>query len=126
MGDASTEFGAKRVALGREKPYVIRYVEVGNEDNLGGGLDSYRDYRFKMYRDAIKEKYPEMIIIASTIEIPLEGEGTYGDWHTYTNPDQLVAWFNFWDQNSPDHKVFVGEYAVSPCSLLCTIRLKHC
>lgn len=112
MGDETTEYGAKRIALGRAEPYKIRYVEVGNEDNLGGGLPSYGEYRFQAYYDAIKAKYPDMNIIASTIEIPLAGDAL-GDWHTYTTPDELVKWFNFWDQNTADHKILVGEYAVS-------------
>lgn len=49
MGDASTTFGAQRVALGYPEPFPIKFVEVGNEDNLNGGTDSYISYRFNMF-----------------------------------------------------------------------------
>lgn len=48
-GDASTTWGAVRVALGYEEPFSIKYVEVGNEDNLNGGDASYVDYRFAAF-----------------------------------------------------------------------------
>lgn len=49
MGDASTTYGAQRIALGYEDPFTIKFVEVGNEDNLNGGEDSYIDYRFNAF-----------------------------------------------------------------------------
>lgn len=49
MGDASTTYGAQRIALGYEDPFTIKFVEVGNEDNLNGGEDSYIDYRFDAF-----------------------------------------------------------------------------
>lgn len=49
MGDASTTYGAQRIALGYPEPFDIKFVEVGNEDNLNGGEDSYIAYRFKMF-----------------------------------------------------------------------------
>lgn len=49
MGDASTTYGAQRIALGYTDPFPIKFVEVGNEDNLNGGTDSYTAYRFPMF-----------------------------------------------------------------------------
>lgn len=49
MGDASTTYGAQRIALGYTDPFNIKFVEVGNEDNLNGGASSYVSYRFKMF-----------------------------------------------------------------------------
>ncbi len=40
MGNASTTYGARRIALGYKDPFPIRYVEVGNEDGLNNGLPS--------------------------------------------------------------------------------------
>lgn len=49
MGDASTTYGALRVSLGYEETFPIKFVEVGNEDNLNGGEESYIEYRLKMF-----------------------------------------------------------------------------
>lgn len=49
MGDSSTEYGSVRVALGYTDPFTIKFVEVGNEDDLNGGEDSYIAYRFNMF-----------------------------------------------------------------------------
>lgn len=49
MGDSSTTYGAQRIALGYTDPFNIKFVEVGNEDNLNGGEETYIDYRFKMF-----------------------------------------------------------------------------
>lgn len=49
MGDSSTTYGAQRIALGYTDPFTIKFVEVGNEDNLNGGEDSYIDYRFNAF-----------------------------------------------------------------------------
>ena len=111
MGDASTVFGGLRAALGYSDPIMqIRYVEIGNEDNLGGGLESYRNYRFSAFYDAIKAAYPDMNVMASTIDMVLPGDAL-GDYHTYSSPGELISKFNMFDQNTSDHRILVGEYA---------------
>lgn len=52
MGDSSTTYGAQRIALGYTEPFPIKFLEVGNEDNLNGGEDSYKAYRFKLFYGA--------------------------------------------------------------------------
>ncbi|GAB7342511.1 hypothetical protein MBLNU457_g0701t1 [Dothideomycetes sp. NU457] len=112
MGDASTTYGTQRIALGYPQPFPIKYVEVGNEDNLWGGLPSYSTYRFQMFYDAISKAYPEIEVIASTVAFTLPGNAD-GDYHEYALPDQLVSQFNFFDnQNNSVHKTLVGEIAV--------------
>lgn len=54
MGDASTTYGAQRIALGYTDPFTIKFVEVGNEDNLNGGEDSYISYRFNAFYGTIQ------------------------------------------------------------------------
>lgn len=111
MGDASTQYGGLRASLGYPDPIMqIKYVEIGNEDNLGGGLDSYRAYRFSAFYTAIKKKYPDMNIIASTVDVDLLGDAM-GDYHIYSRPDDFVSKFNQFDHGSSDHKTLVGEYA---------------
>lgn len=65
MGDTSTEWGGKRAALGYPDPWPIRFVEVGNEDSLSEGGPTYRKYRFEMFYNAIKAKYPDITVIVS-------------------------------------------------------------
>lgn len=44
-GSVGTKYGALRAKYGHPEPWTIRYVEVGNEDMLNGGLSSYKSYR---------------------------------------------------------------------------------
>lgn len=113
MGDASTEYGGLRASLGYPDPIMqIKYVEVGNEDNLGGGQPSYNDYRFPAFYNAIKQKYPDMNILASVVD-PALPRDAIEDYHTYSKPDDLVARFNLFDQNTVEDLTLVGEYANS-------------
>ncbi|KAL9065599.1 MAG: hypothetical protein Q9157_007417 [Trypethelium eluteriae] len=111
MGDASTTYGAQRIALGYPDPFQINYVEVGNEDNLNNGLESYQDYRLPAFYDAITSAYPNITIIASTIALdPFPGNSS-GDYHQYTRPDFFVSQFNFFDNYTSEHPILIGEYA---------------
>ena len=58
LGDETTEWGARRAADGHPAPFPLQYVEIGNE-NWGPEYDR----RFDMFYKAIKEKYPELILI---------------------------------------------------------------
>ncbi|KAF7625141.1 putative vacuolar segregation protein [Aspergillus flavus] len=109
-GSVDTEYGALRASLGHPEPWTVKYVEVGNEDNLNDGLDSYKSYRFQAFYDAIKEKYPDITVLASTVEIDFPGDAG-GDYHLYDTPDNFVEKFNFFDQYSPDHPILLGEIA---------------
>jgi len=59
MGDASTTYGAQRIALGYTEPFQIDFVGVGNEDNLYGGEASYIEYRYKMFYGTPSPCMPE-------------------------------------------------------------------
>jgi alpha-N-arabinofuranosidase len=107
MGDVSTPWGAVRAKLGYPKPWKIRFVEVGNEDNLWGGLDSYKSYRLQMFYDAIKAKYPDIFIFSSTDEFVYKESGQ--DYHKYTRPDYFVAQYGKFDNWSAKHPIIVGE-----------------
>ncbi|OTB05441.1 glycoside hydrolase family 51 protein [Hypoxylon sp. CI-4A] len=58
-GSSNTTFRAMRAAPGYPEPWPLKYVQVGNEDNLTGGLESYEEYWLQMFHDAIKARYPD-------------------------------------------------------------------
>ena len=124
-GDASTKFGAMRIANGHTAPYNLKFIEIGNENynfNMSGNSDQSYDYpeRYYMFYKAIKEKYPEIITIGN-----VEAWGT--DNPTWRNdyPVELVdehyyrtfAWmrdnYNKYDNYSRSIGVYVGEYAAN-------------
>ncbi|PVI00291.1 glycoside hydrolase family 51 protein, partial [Periconia macrospinosa] len=120
VGSTDTTWGARRAELGHPEPFVLNYVEVGNEDWLAGypsGWESYREYRFQMFYDAIRAKYPNIQVIASAAssdrspDAPLEfPEDALGDYHPYRQPDELVEEFNRFD-NDIGH--IIGEVAAT-------------
>lgn len=112
MGDTSTTYGALRASLGYPDGWTIKYLEIGNEDNLNSGSSSYSSYRFSAFYDAIIDAYPDMVIIGSTIAYsPMPGSAG-GDYHEYTRPDGFVEQYNYFDNFSTVHKTLVGEYAI--------------
>ncbi len=107
-GGPETKWGAVRVKNGHPAPFPLQYVEVGNEDQFDRS-DSY-DGRFTQFYRAIKQKYPNLQIIATdpvkTIKpdvldehFYMSAEKSYSDTHHYDS----------YDRNGP--KIFVGEWA---------------
>lgn len=67
-GPADSKWGAVRAELGHPEPFTLSYVEVGNEDWLGGGDEgwsTYKEYRFPLFLKAINEAYPDIQVISS-------------------------------------------------------------
>jgi alpha-N-arabinofuranosidase len=131
IGDTSTKWGARRAKDGHPEPFKLTYVEIGNEENLGGN-NRYNE-RFAQFYDAIKAKYPQLKIIAATPypraprEAP-EGGGfnrgrvnrgltsrkpdVYDDhfyWRSLSQARLDTERYDNFDRNGP--KVFVGEWA---------------
>jgi alpha-N-arabinofuranosidase len=113
-GDTNTTWGARRAKDGHPAPYKLRYVEIGNEDFFDREKGSY-DARFTAFYDAIKAKYPNLLLINSagfsanalTTRTP-----DVDDDHYYRGSDDMAAKANDYDsrrRNGP--KVFVGEWA---------------
>ena len=108
LGDASTEWGKKRIENGHSLPYPLQYVEIGNE-NSG---DLY-DKRFDIFYAAIKAKYPQLTLISN------HGLGEHNikktdmiDPHWYVNPDYFFDNTHIFDRiPRKDYKMYVGEYA---------------
>ncbi|KAI0421854.1 alpha-N-arabinofuranosidase A [Xylaria grammica] len=113
-GPPDSKWGAVRAELGHPEPWKLEYVEVGNEDWLAGapnGWETYKDYRFPLFLEAINEAYPDIQVIGSGSvydghDIPSPGAG---DYHLYTTPDTWVAEFGKFDTVKTPH--IIGEMA---------------
>ncbi|HZZ27678.1 MAG TPA: alpha-L-arabinofuranosidase C-terminal domain-containing protein [Pirellulales bacterium] len=110
-GDASTFWGSKRASHGHPAPFKLTYVEVGNEDNLGGGGRTYEE-RFAAFYDAIKAKYPQLQIIATT---PVHNrKPDVVDDHFYRSAKAMEHDAHHYDASRISRtgpKIFVGEWA---------------
>ncbi|KAJ4004051.1 hypothetical protein NW752_010871 [Fusarium irregulare] len=120
-GPVTSKWGKKRAELGHPKPFKLSYVEIGNEDWLAGyptGWNSYKEYRFPMFLEAINKAHPDLTVISSGasidpvgnkdagFDIPAPG---IGDYHPYREPDVLVEEFDLFDNNKYGH--IIGEVA---------------
>jgi alpha-N-arabinofuranosidase len=114
IGDAkTTKFGKLRASLGREEPYALKFVEIGNEDSFQP--DSYAAYRWNAFVTAINAKFPQLECLATTLpSTALTPAYTRIDFHQYNSP----SWFEngaFMFDGYPRNGTqwFVGEYAVT-------------
>ncbi|KAE8416094.1 Arabinosidase A [Aspergillus pseudocaelatus] len=114
LGDSSTKYGSLRASYGRTEPWKLTMVEIGNEDMLGGGCESYVE-RFTAFYDAIHAAYPDLTIIASTDQsscLPSKlPEGAWVDYHNYNTSDNLVGLFGQFDNKDRSVPYFIGEYS---------------
>jgi len=107
-GGTDTKWGAVRAKDGHPAPFHVTYVEVGNEDQFDRS-HSY-DARYAQFYKAIKAKYPEIQVIATT---PVKGmQPDVIDDHYYRRAVEFfndVAHYDKIDRNGP--RIFVGEWA---------------
>lgn len=117
IGDATTYWGAKRVADGHPAPFKLTYVEIGNEDWFDRS-GSYNG-RFTQFREAIEKKYPQLTCISTigdvqypNLKIKSGKRPDVVDEHYYRNSWDMWAnasQYDKYDRNGP--KIFVGEWA---------------
>jgi alpha-N-arabinofuranosidase len=109
-GDAATtKWGAQRAKDGHPAPLKLHCVEIGNEDffDRSGSYDG----RFAQFYDAIKAKYPQLQIIATTAvksRVP-----DVIDEHYYRSEQEMESQaflYDSRDRSSPT-RIFVGEWA---------------
>jgi len=121
-GSSSTKWGKLRTEMGHTEPFNLKYIGIGNEQ---WGQD-YID-RYKVFDQAIKSKYPDIIIVSGSGPSP---DGEYFDYgweelkkmnaqiideHYYKPPQWFLEnanRYDSYDRNGP--KVFAGEYAAHP------------
>ncbi|KAE8167620.1 glycoside hydrolase superfamily [Aspergillus tamarii] len=113
LGDKSTTYGAKRAALGFHSPFTINWIEIGNEDYLNGGTDSYNSYRFQAFYNAIHAAYPAIKLISTINPSPVTTNGSSVDLHIYGNENYFTSLFGTFDQASREYPVFINEYAAT-------------
>ena len=125
-GDITTKYGAMRAKNGHPEPFNIEYLEIGNE-NYNFHLDTNRDQsinypeRYKMFYDAIKAKYPNMVCIGNVESWGTDNPSWRNDYpvemvdeHYYRNPQWFAERFHKYDNYDRNrYKVYVGEYAVT-------------
>ncbi|WP_303919285.1 alpha-L-arabinofuranosidase C-terminal domain-containing protein [Draconibacterium sediminis] len=119
-GSVTSEWGAIRAAAGHPEPFNLEYVGIGNEDKMTPEFEE----RFNLIYKAVKEKYPEIIVIG-TVGPFLEGEDFEKGWeiadqlklemvdeHYYTQPEWFLANQQRYDSYKRNAtKVYLGEYA---------------
>ncbi|MCI7044967.1 MAG: carbohydrate binding domain-containing protein [Prevotella sp.] len=118
-GDATTEWGAKRVANGHAEPYNLKFIEIGNENYSAGDNSDYARRYIRFY-NAIKENYPDIITIGN-----VEAWGTDNPSWANSHPVEIVdehyyrtfQWmrdnYNKYDSYPRQPIVYVGEYAAN-------------
>jgi alpha-N-arabinofuranosidase len=110
-GNTSTKWGARRAQDGHEKPFALTYVEIGNEDQFDRAGGGTYNGRFAQFYEAIKAKYPNLQLIATT-----KVTGTTPDVidnHLYTrSAEESESRSTEYDKASRSGpKVFEGEWA---------------
>ncbi len=109
-GPVTSKWGAVRAKNGHPKPFGLKYLEIGNEN----GGPAYNE-RYKLFFDAVKAKYPEVITIANLWGgLPTSAPIEVIDEHYYNNPSfffRNANRYDSYDRKGP--KIYVGEYAVT-------------
>jgi len=121
-GDIKTPWGKKRAEAGHPKPFNLKYIGIGNEDQI---TEVFAE-RFAMIYKALSKAHPEITIIgtagpffegsdydagwqiASNLNVPIIDE------HYYQSPGWFINNQDFYDNyDRSKSKVYLGEYAAS-------------
>ncbi len=121
-GDASTQWGRKRIEQGHKQPFGLKMIGIGNEDLISPTFIE----RYLMICKAVKEKYPEMEI-CGTVGPFYYGPDYDEGWRVATENKDIIdmvdehyylppAWYihnqDFYDQyDRTAPKVYLGEWA---------------
>ena len=118
-GSVNSPWGKVRNDMGHPKPFNMKYIGIGNEQWGQQYIE-----RYKIFDKALKEKYPDIIIISAVGPFP-EGElfdfamnemkelnAEIVDEHYYKPPQwfrENSTRYDSYDRTGP--KIFAGEYA---------------
>jgi len=124
-GSTDTPWGKLRNVMGHPEPFNMKYIGVGNEQ---WGPEYIK--RYKVFEKAIKERYPDMIIISGSGPFPDGEHFEYGmealtklnseivDEHYYRPPNwfrENANRYDSYDRSGP--KIFAGEYAAQSVAI---------
>lgn len=87
---ADSVWGAMRAKNGHQAPFNLRYIQVGNE-NYGSEYLK----RFELFKKAIGERYPDIIVISS--DYNSLSSGNWVDRHFNTGEMFLLSHHNYFD-----------------------------
>lgn len=121
-GDVHTTWGKKRAEAGHPKPFNLKFIGIGNEDQI---TEVFKE-RFTLIYKALRAAHPEITIIgtagpffegtdyeegwkiASDLKVPLIDE------HYYQSPGWFINNQDFYDKYDRNKsKIYLGEYAAS-------------
>ncbi len=118
-GSVRTEWGKVRAALGHPKPFNLKYIGLGNEENT----DTFQA-NFPRFRDAVEAAHPEVTVISNSgpddtgarfdelWDFNREQGVAMVDEHYYNDPSWFLSnteRYDSYDREGPH--VFLGEYA---------------
>jgi alpha-L-arabinofuranosidase len=127
-GPVTSEWGAKRAAMGHPEPFHLKMLGVGNEQWGPQYLE-----RYTRFAKAIKEQYPEIQLVSAAGPSPsddrfqflwprlIELKADIVDQHCYANPIWFLSnadRYDHYDRKGP--KVFMGEYAAQSVAIVST------
>lgn len=119
-GPADSKWGAVRAAAGREAPFDLEFLGIGNEDKITPEFEQ----RFTMIYEAVRAAYPHIKLIATSgpfsdgddfekgWALARELDADLVDEHYYKGPEWLLSnlhRYDTYDRSGP--KVYLGEYA---------------
>jgi alpha-L-arabinofuranosidase len=125
-GDATTEWGARRAAMGHPEPFGMKLLGVGNEQWGPQYFDRYEEFA-----RGLKEKHPEIQLVSGSGPFPSDENFRYAwgrlrelkaeivDEHCYAMPDWFLrsaTRYDSYDRGGP--KVFMGEYAAQSIDIV--------
>lgn len=125
-GGPDTTWGARRAELGHPEPFGLRYLGVGNEDEI---TEDFRE-RYRLVADAVALAYPDVVIIGTAGPQPFGQDFEAGweyaraervaviDEHAYRTPRWFHQNLDRYDTYPRDGgQVYFGEYAARTSSV---------
>ena len=127
-GPVTSEWGAKRAALGHPAPFNLKVLGVGNEQ---WGPEYIA--RYTKFAEVLKAKHPEVSLVSAAGPSPSDDHFKFAwerlralhadiiDEHCYSQPEWFLEnahRYDGYDRHGP--KVFMGEYAAQSVATLST------
>ncbi|MDR2469909.1 MAG: glycoside hydrolase [Tannerella sp.] len=104
-------YGRMRAANGHPQPFNLNTVELGNRNQ---GI--IYAHRYQYLRKALKERYPDLLIIGTDTIATKKGRSDWTDMHCLADPDFLITAYNCFDVENLSIRtpmIFIGEFGAS-------------